>query len=1109
MADGQILIKVDAKQLQRLVNTTNQVNKAFKRTSGSAKNLSNVAGNLGSRLGFVAFQFTFMAGVAGRALQDLGRRMQDFVEEGSKDFSAIGRAISRSGFDIASTLGEDVEAVTLLNNAIRTFGSGVTIFNTKEVAEAFNAVGRATTFVGTTLERAQQQIILTRNVLNLMTIEEQGAEAAAINLIKTLKQFGLATTDAAHAADVLVAVNNQSSITLDGLVRSLGFAGQQARQFGISFEDTSVILGVIQDRLGVLNGGPGRNFSILLESLSDTGTSLNTTLESFGIHIRDAKGNLNPFNEILTQTKKALDATGGAGTLANEVILDQISTTSRGSRALLALVQGFDELQLSLEAVAQSGGLAADLAERFGELPEERITRLKNALNSLRIEFVGGLAPALGQLTDEFRSIATDTNVQQFFIELGSAISTTVMPAIQSATKLLKFFASALGKNKILLKVVTGLFIGLVGVLGTLFIVGTLGALISVMASSIARLATSTAFLTVINSVFVRSLLKILVVAAGVFLILKAVDGIIGIFKDGIEAAEIPLLAFNVGLAALGVILTALPFVGLKGLLAIPARLAAALAGTLAAGSLLTQAKIFGQGLGAAASGGFGSIVTGAKGITGKMLGAFQSLGKAGIIGAIIAAVAVTGILIAQELDKRVQNAKVFKDGLVTWWDEAGFQFKAAIASTIFAIGEFFVNLWRDIIKGGQFALEAIGKEFAKVQRAFEKLSKFDFKGALEDILSIGADLNFDAIATGFAETFNNKLLAENRIKEIAAKLFEREGQDFLNTDDIFDRPEFQQILAATKATDIISPSDIVELVNQALGLDAFDPVTGEALMEVLTEQIIAATDSVAINDEVNLSLSEYNETLAGLVDSGEFTQEQVDALLESGKSLEKSQTKLNLANDILGGTTDAHRELEATGNTIINEGNEKGKSLNELFTTNIKLITLNNVVLSQINNILNSQYIPIVIQQMQQLLLVEGELNLLESDLSQLRQAIRDLTSRISRTRIIFKTNAEGVVTDFKLVGGVTKSEASKGFNFFDSGGIVTGPTKAVIGESGPEAVIPLDRLSSIVGNGGTSVGDINITIEGNADSDTVQEIADAVEDVINNNIRNKPLLL
>ena len=39
-------------------------------------------------------------------------------------------------------------------------------------------------------------------------------------------------------------------------------------------------------------------------------------------------------------------------------------------------------------------------------------------------------------------------------------------------------------------------------------------------------------------------------------------------------------------------------------------------------------------------------------------------------------------------------------------------------------------------------------------------------------------------------------------------------------------------------------------------------------------------------------------------------------------------------------------------------------------------------------------------------------------------------------------------------------------------NGGIVTGPTLALIGEAGPEAVIPLDRMGSMGGGG------MNITV-------------------------------
>jgi hypothetical protein len=55
------------------------------------------------------------------------------------------------------------------------------------------------------------------------------------------------------------------------------------------------------------------------------------------------------------------------------------------------------------------------------------------------------------------------------------------------------------------------------------------------------------------------------------------------------------------------------------------------------------------------------------------------------------------------------------------------------------------------------------------------------------------------------------------------------------------------------------------------------------------------------------------------------------------------------------------------------------------------------------------------------------------------------------------------------------------KGFSMPDipmlaAGGIVTGPTLAMIGEAGPEAVIPLDRMSQM-GGGGTTV---NINVNG-----------------------------
>ena len=53
-------------------------------------------------------------------------------------------------------------------------------------------------------------------------------------------------------------------------------------------------------------------------------------------------------------------------------------------------------------------------------------------------------------------------------------------------------------------------------------------------------------------------------------------------------------------------------------------------------------------------------------------------------------------------------------------------------------------------------------------------------------------------------------------------------------------------------------------------------------------------------------------------------------------------------------------------------------------------------------------------------------------------------------------------------------------------AGGIVNQPTLAMIGEAGPEAVIPLDRLGAMGGGGGGPVT-INVTMPAGSDGDDV----------------------
>jgi len=95
----------------------------------------------------------------------------------------------------------------------------------------------------------------------------------------------------------------------------------------------------------------------------------------------------------------------------------------------------------------------------------------------------------------------------------------------------------------------------------------------------------------------------------------------------------------------------------------------------------------------------------------------------------------------------------------------------------------------------------------------------------------------------------------------------------------------------------------------------------------------------------------------------------------------------------------------------------------------------------------------------------------------------------------------------ELKNKGGVTSALTNAGLGVarnmlpvpFAKGGIVTGPTNALIGEAGPEAVIPLDKLKNF-GGGGISV----VVTGNNITSDTdLSELGEQVAESIMNKLR------
>ena len=119
-----------------------------------------------------------------------------------------------------------------------------------------------------------------------------------------------------------------------------------------------------------------------------------------------------------------------------------------------------------------------------------------------------------------------------------------------------------------------------------------------------------------------------------------------------------------------------------------------------------------------------------------------------------------------------------------------------------------------------------------------------------------------------------------------------------------------------------------------------------------------------------------------------------------------------------------------------------------------------------------------------------EGFRNIVDAVFGAIKFYINNVTIPLFNTLVdVFKTVFNGIAMvwnntfgklSFKVPSWVP-GIGGKGFDIPDipmlaAGGIVTGPTLAMIGEAGPEAVIPLDRMGQM-GGGGTTV---NINVNG-----------------------------
>jgi len=537
--------------------------KNIRKQNGALAENNKFLSRSADRVGFMAFQFTFLEGIAQRVLGSIKRFFGEIIREGADSLDSMTRAIAQSGIDFSGQTEESAMAVSHLNDAIFDMGAGGTIFSITEVSDAMREIGKATDLTGTELEKSNKLIGVTKQVLRLMTIEQVDSAESAKTLIKTMNNFGLSLSEAARVTSVMINVNQSSAITLDELSRSFGFASSQARDFGLDVEETGALLGLLGNRLGQGAGAAGRNLRQLFFGLKNNALKLNPVLEDMGIKLLDNNGNLVPFIDFLKDTKKALDKAGTSSDAFKLFLEDQMGLEIRAADALAKLTQVTEE-EIDMAVAAARAGDSSALEGILGNTAQANMKKMTNSLNALKTIFTQGLSPAIAGVSEAVQALVRDGGLQEMALELGDVLGKELLPIVKTLAKQVKKLADFFREHKSVMAGLIKLFIGFIGLLVATLIIASVGKVVAAFTSLLLKLtlvlgagnsgATGAMVGTQVAAKGLRfTLLTIIAVIAGIVIAVFAAKNLFVLFTDEIDnsdqAAEI---AVSGGMLALG-----------------------------------------------------------------------------------------------------------------------------------------------------------------------------------------------------------------------------------------------------------------------------------------------------------------------------------------------------------------------------------------------------------------------------------------------------------------------------------------------------------------------------------------------------------------------------
>ncbi len=402
---GTLNVKINA-NVGHFVDSMGRVRDSLGRFVAGAKRAeSGVKGSFFSMQGAVSRLSVAMRGLrsAMASIGGVARRIGSHFQSIGMGAAAAAAPLVFLGKRIASMSGEFERAMVRVGAV-----SQSTTEEQHGMAKAARDLARTTEHTATQVSQGYEKLGLAgfkaREIIEAMPSVAQLASAGNLEMAESasvaasiMRSQHLETRDLARVNDVLVSAFTGANIVLGDVANAFKFVGSVSKAAGYELEETTAAIAKMAD-VGVPAEIAGTGLrGIILKLLSPT-KKASKIFDELGITaLRISKGRLPTLIEIIEQLEVALQDLGGdTDVLAGK--LGQAFEQRAGSALISLLGVGSEKLREFKQRLKESGGVAEEIAKKQLNTFDGRMKILKSQVEDLGLTIGQELMPIIDRL---------------------------------------------------------------------------------------------------------------------------------------------------------------------------------------------------------------------------------------------------------------------------------------------------------------------------------------------------------------------------------------------------------------------------------------------------------------------------------------------------------------------------------------------------------------------------------------------------------------------------------------------------------------------------------------------------------------------------------------